>query len=170
MSGQFRHRPFLLTTVVLIAAACQAPSSDVTTSNKAVVREFFAALDVQDYTALTELMADDHVIHGADGVDRIGRDAAFELIRSFYRSFPDYTHDVVVMIAEGDRVATIVDYRGTHQGEFQGVAPTGRQVNYAGAFMMTVVDGSITESWFLDDDLNLLRQLGMELVLESSGN
>lgn len=92
----------------------------------------------------------------------------FELIRGFYSSFPDYTHGIEEMIAEGDLVAVRVNYGETHPGDFQGVAPTGRQVNHAGMFMLTVADGVLTEVWSVDDNLKLMSQLGMELVPKGS--
>jgi predicted ester cyclase len=127
-----------------------------------------AALDAQDFTALSDLLVEDCVIHLPDGTDRVGRDAAFQVIRGFYTSVPDYTHGIEEMIAEGDLVAVRVKYGGTHQGEFLGVAPTGRQVDYAGMFFVKVADGVLTEVWFVDDDLNLLSQLGMEVVPKGS--
>ncbi|MCH8819010.1 MAG: ester cyclase [Acidobacteria bacterium] len=54
-------------------------------------------------------LVEDCVAHPADGTDRIGRDAVFELIRGFYSSFPDYTHGIEEMIAEGDLVAVRVN-------------------------------------------------------------
>ncbi len=107
---------FLLT---LIFAGCAAPSSDLAAGNKEVVRQWFAALDAQDFDALTNLMDEQFRVPARiiDGADRsVGRDATFELIRGFYRSFPDYTHDIEEMIAEGDRVAARVILRGTHLG------------------------------------------------------
>ncbi len=168
MSGQRSHAGHWVFLVALIMAGCQRPPSDITTTNKEVVREFFAALDSQDFTALSDLLVDEFVIHLADGTDRVGRDAAFQVIRGFYSSFPDYTHSIEEMIAEGDLVAVRVNYTGTHQGDFQGVAPTGREVNYAGMFFMTVADGVLMEDWFIDDDLYLMSQLGMEVVPKGS--
>ena len=107
MSGQRSHAGHWVFLVALIMAGCQRPS-DITTTNKEVVREFFAALDAQDFTALSDLLVDEFVIHLANGTDRVGRDAAFQVIRGFYRSFPDYTHDIEELIAEGDRVAAKV--------------------------------------------------------------
>jgi len=159
-----RYFVFLLFFVVV---GCERAPSDFTTANKEVVRQWFAALDAQDFDALTELMDEQFVIPARiiDGADRaVGRKAAFEVIRGFYRSFPDYTHDIDEMIAEGDRVAVRVVLRGSHLGEYSGIAPTGRQFSYAGTYMVTVIDGALTEVWSLDDEINLLSQLGMELV------
>ncbi len=172
MSDQLRRAGRLVLLLTIISVGCELPSPDLTTANKEVVRQFFAALDAQDFNALTDLMDDDFIVRARSigGADRsVGRDATFELIRGFYRSFPDYTHTVEEIIAEGDRVAARVVLGGTHLGEFQGIAPTGRQFKYAGSYMMTVIDGVLTEAWSLDDELNLLSQLGMELTPASAG-
>ena len=164
MSGQRSHAGHLVSLIALVMVGCQRPPSAITTTNKEVVREFFAALDAQDFDALSDLLVEEFVAHPADGTDRVGRDAVFELIRGFYSSFPDYTHTIEAVIAEGDVVAGRVNYGGTHRGDFRGVAPTGRQVDYNGMFMLKVVDGMVTEAWSIDDNLNLISQLGMELV------
>ncbi len=171
MSDRLRRVRRLMFVLTIISAGCAAPSSDVTTANKEVARQWFAALDAQDFNVLTDLMDDQFVVPARiiDGADRaVGRDATFEMIRGFYRSFPDYTHDVEEMIAEGDRVAARVVLRGSHLGEYSGIAPTGSQVSYAGTYMMTVVDGVLTEVWSLDDEINLFSQLGMEVVPKGS--
>ena len=100
MSGQRSHAGHWVFLVALILAGCQRPTSDITTTNKEVVREFFAALDAQDFTASSDLLVDGFVIRLANGTDRVGRDAAFQVIRGFYSSFPDYTHSIEEMINE----------------------------------------------------------------------
>ena len=173
MSDHRRRVGRLVLLLTIISAGCATPSSDLTTANKEVVRQWFAALDAQDFDALTNLMDEQFVVPARiiDGANRaVGRDATFEMIRGFYRSFPDYTHDIEELIAEGDRVAARVVLRGSHLGEYSGVAPTGSQVSYAGTYMMTVVDGVLTEVWSLDDEINLFSQLGLELTPVSPGN
>ena len=164
MSGRKHYARYFVFLLVFVILGCQRAPSDTTTTNKEVVREFFTALDAQDFDALSDLLIEGFVAHPADGTARVGRDAVFELIRGFYSSFPDYTHVIEEMIAEGDLVAARINYGGTHQGDFKGVAPTGKQVDYNGMFMLKVVDGMVTEAWSIDDNLNLMSQLGMELV------
>ena len=167
MSSRENYARYFAFLLIFVVVGCQRAPSDFTTANKEVVRQWFLALDAQDFDALTNLMDEDFVVPARiiDGADRaVGRNATFELIRGVYRSFPDYTHDIEEMIAEGDRVAVRVVLRGTHLGEYSGVAPTGRQVSYAGTYMVTVIDGVLTEVWSLDDEINLRSQLGMELV------
>jgi predicted ester cyclase len=56
--------------------------------------------------------------------------------------------------------------RGTHKGPFQGVAPTGKRVEWAGINVYRVADGKIRETWQLADMLGLMRQLGAVTTAE----
>ncbi|UCC71937.1 MAG: ester cyclase [Gemmatimonadota bacterium] len=149
--------------------ACQPPSADVGAANKEVVRAMYAAIDAQDYDRLDQLVAEDFALHYVGVLEPLGKEAAFELIRTFYGAFPDYEHVVHEMIAEGDRVAVKLTYTGTQQGEFEGIAPTGNRISYEGAQIVTVADGAIKELWALEDMLGSMSQLGMQLVPAEQG-
>lgn len=75
-------------------------------------------------------------------------------------AFPDWYSTTDELMAEGARVAERWTGRGTHQGEFQGIAPTGRQITVPGFVFYRVASGKITEFWGLFDGLALMRQLG----------
>ena len=75
-------------------------------------------------------------------------------------SFPDWTEHIEDIIAEGDRVVTRWTSRGTHQGEFEGIAPTGKQVTVAEVAIFRIANGKIAEQWGFPDIMALLRQVG----------
>ncbi len=76
-------------------------------------------------------------------------------------AFPDARLDVVgPQVAEGDLVVTRVRFSGTHQGDFFGLPPTHRKVEFDEVLFMTVTGGKISEVWALGDELSFLRQLG----------
>ena len=58
--------------------------------------------------------------------------------------------------------------RGTHQGEFRGIAPTGKRVTVTGIGIFWFSDGKVVESWDNFDQLGMMRQLGVIPVPESS--
>lgn len=60
-------------------------------------------------------------------------------------------------------MVTRVTFRGTHLGEFMGVAPTGRQFAYTGIAVDRIADGKVVEGWHAADNLGLLRQLGVSV-------
>ena len=64
------------------------------------------------------------------------------------------------LIGEGDMVAVRHVWRATHQGPYEGIAPTGRPVTFTGADVYRIVDGKIVEEWSEYDELGILRQLG----------
>jgi hypothetical protein len=49
--------------------------------------------------------------------------------------------------------------RGTHQGEFQGIAPTDRRVEFTGIVIYRIAGQKIAESWGELDFLRLMRRL-----------
>ena len=50
---------------------------------------------------------------------------------------------------------------GTHQGEFRGIAPTGKPVAMSGIGVFRFSnDGKVVESWDNLDELGMLRQMG----------
>jgi predicted ester cyclase len=53
-----------------------------------------------------------------------------------------------------------VTARGTHQGEFMGIAPTGQPVSFNAIDVVRIAGGKIVERWSQADNLALLQQLG----------
>jgi predicted ester cyclase len=64
------------------------------------------------------------------------------------------------MIAEGDKVVVRYTFRGTQQGETQGIPPTGKRVTVPGIFICRCAGGKIVEEWDMWDELGLFQQLG----------
>src|SRR5689334_13085281 len=79
---------------------------------------------------------------------------AVEMLQS---SFPDLTITIEDLIAEGDQVVARLTARGTHQGPFRGIAPTGRAVSWRGIRIFRIAGGKIVEHWANWDDLSLLE-------------
>jgi predicted ester cyclase len=57
-------------------------------------------------------------------------------------------------------VETHWSLRGTHAGELEGAAPTGKSVYAEGQLLSRIVDGKFVEEWVHWDTLGLLRQIG----------
>jgi predicted ester cyclase len=82
--------------------------------------------------------------------------------------FPDIVFTVEEQIAEADRVVTRWTARGTHLGDFDGIAPTGRTVAVPGIVIWRVVDGKVVEDHTVSGEATLPQQLA--LLLASFGN
>ena len=75
--------------------------------------------------------------------------------------FPDLYFSVEEQIAESDKVVTRFEWTGTHQGEFLGVAATGRSVKVWGIVIDRLESGRIKDTRIIMDTLGLMMQLGV---------
>lgn len=127
--------------------------------NKALARripeEFF---NKGNPALLDEICAPNFILHGAPGP---GTEPVKGMLAMFRTGLPDVKMTIEDIIAEGDKVVFRVTVQGTHQGEFRGIPPTGKQVTITGIQIWRIADDKIAEGWFNRDDLGLMRQLGV---------
>jgi steroid delta-isomerase-like uncharacterized protein len=83
------------------------------------------------------------------------------IVQLMHSAFPDFHMDISHMVAQDDRVAARFVETGTHQGEFFGVAPTGKSVKFTEIAILRIADGKIVETWYDVDMLGLMGQLGV---------
>src|SRR5215208_3211555 len=102
--------------------------------NKAVDNKVAEAIGRGDLEAFDALMAPELAEEFKQGISELRR------------SFPDYHGTNEIQVGEGEMVANRFVFYGTHQGEFMGVAPTGRRVTIRGLSLDRVVGGKIVES------------------------
>jgi ketosteroid isomerase-like protein len=116
--------------------------------NKAFIRSYLDAFSGKDKPKgkLEQYIADPELIqHG------LAAEAAF----------PKYELLADEMVAEGDRVWMMGRMRGVHNGDLQGIPPTGKQVECPMAVIYRLADGKIAESWVYTDRMTMLEQLGV---------
>jgi predicted ester cyclase len=113
----------------------------------------------QRFDRLPDYVAADFVIHAAHG-DIHGRDGAKQFFVMLRQAFPDIQFTIEDQIAAGDRVVTRWSATGTHQGEFQDIAPTNNKVRMTGTDIDRIANGKVVECWTETDELGLLQQLG----------
>ena len=87
-------------------------------------------------------------------------EAAKQEAADFRRGFPDVISTVEDLIAEGDKVVARWRSRATHQGDYMGIPPTGKEVEFTGISVYRIEEGKIAESWTVEDQLGLIRQIG----------
>lgn len=111
---------------------------------------------------LDDVYADDQVRHDPSQPEPIrGLEALKQYIGGFLAAFPDGHITVEDIIVDGDKFANRWTFRGTHEGEFAGIPPTGKQVEFTGTSFGRVANGKIVEVWDQADVLGLLEQLGV---------
>jgi steroid delta-isomerase-like uncharacterized protein len=132
-----------------------------TEEHKALVRRFDEEVwNGRNLSRVDELFADNHIFRAA-GSPPLDREGHRQMIAHFQDAFPDGRNTSEELLAEGDKVVQRWTFRGTHQGAFQGIPPTGRPVTLTGISIWRVDGGTIVESWHELDTLGLMQQLGV---------
>jgi steroid delta-isomerase-like uncharacterized protein len=129
-------------------------------SSLRIVRQFFAGLDAQDMAAVEALLSPAYTLHLAGTPHPMDRSGFRGFAQGFFAALPDVTHVIEDQFAAGEKVMTRIVVRGTHRGDFQGIAPTGRAVVLDAINVHYVEDGRVVEHWISFDSASLLRQLG----------
>ncbi len=80
---------------------------------------------------------------------------------TFYLAFANSQHSFDEGIVADNKVVTCGTFTATHLGEFQGLPPTGKQIQLSIMHIDRVENGKITEHWGQGDALGLMQQLGI---------
>ncbi len=81
-------------------------------------------------------------------------------IRDRLTGFPDLTTTIEDMFVSGDKLAVTLVWRGTHTGEYGGVAATGKPVEVRDTAIWHFRHGKVNEILTLQDQFGLLKQIG----------
>jgi len=112
--------------------------------NKALIRRHAEAWNANDpAVAVDELMAADIYSHSGDmhgGKGEVGREGWRDFLASQANEYPDRHYTIVDLIAEGDKVAAMLEYRFTDPG-------TGEQRVMFGTNVYGLRNGEITDFW-----------------------
>jgi len=127
--------------------------------NKAIARRFLDELwNRSNFELVDQLLASDYDGHSSTVIR--GPEGAMAFVPRLRNAFPDFQFLILDQIAEEDKVATRWVIRGTHEGEFQGVPPSGKQIEMTGIAIFRVANGKLIEGWTNEDVLGMMQQLG----------
>jgi steroid delta-isomerase-like uncharacterized protein len=144
--------------VVVLGAALLAPAAGYGQDHKALLRRFFEeGVSNGNLTVVDEVFAPTFVGRSvAPAMEVKGPAGVKQRFTQLRTAFPDLHVTVEEMVAEGDKIATRTTWRGTHQGEYLGMAPSGKAVTWTTLTLGRVANGKVQEGWLTD---NLLQQL-----------
>ena len=131
--------------------------------NKTNVRRLFEEVWNKGQVAVVdELIAPSYTHHDSSTPDA-GRGPESEKKRvTLYRhAFPDIRFTIEDLLAEGETIVARWSCRGTHKGELNGLAPTGKQFNITGVSIARFTNGKMFEGYVNWDALSLMQQLGV---------
>lgn len=90
-----------------------------------------------------------------------GPEGPLQASRQFRAAVPDLQLQVEEMLLVGDRVVGRLRFRGHFTGQFMGHQGQGQAVDFMATDIYRIAQGRIAENWHLEDNLTLLKQLGV---------
>jgi steroid delta-isomerase-like uncharacterized protein len=131
-------------------------------ANMEILRKIIQAFNDRDLTVAPTLVTAGFVRHDLASafVDVRGREEVVDFMQIILKALPDVHVTIEDLFATEERAAMRVTVSGTHRGEFQGIAPTGKKVKFSSVNLYRFEDGKLAEFWQLIDVANFLRQIG----------
>ena len=133
----------------------------MTETNRRLMKRFMVFINTASEALAMELISPDAIFHVPGSAEPLQGPAGYlVVIGMMRRGFPDIQWTLEETIAEGDRIAARFTMRGTHQGTFLGVAPTGRKIEVKAMNFHRLSEGKFVEEHGQPDLLGLLLQIG----------
>ncbi len=131
-------------------------------SNKAVVRRLFDEVwNKGNLQVADELFGPSYAHHDPSTPDAARGPEGEKKRATLYRNaFQDLRLTVEELLSDGETITARWSCRGTHKGELNGIAPTGKQIAITGISIARFAGGKMVEGWVNWDALGLMRQLG----------
>ncbi len=89
--------------------------------------------------------------------------AARQWVGPFRAAFPDFSMEIIDLVAEEEKVAAHFRCSGTHLGEWMGRPPSGQRFRDVDEiYIFRVRNGKLTDATGVEDNLSRMRQLGLD--------
>jgi steroid delta-isomerase-like uncharacterized protein len=128
-------------------------------ANAALARQFYQVLNTGDLSLLKGVLAPNWAAHPLNPGQGPGRDGFGPVVQAFRTAFPDLHFTIEDLFVAREKVVVRSTARGTHQGTFLGVPPTGQRVEFRAADIHRVAHGLIVDTWHLEDFFSFLVEV-----------
>jgi len=130
-------------------------------ANKLTMQRFVEFINTASENLAQELIAPNAVFHVPGHSEPMrGPDGYLAIIGMMRGGFPDIQWTLEETVAEGDKVAARFVMRGTHEGTFFGVPPTGKKIEVQALNLYRLSNGKFVEERGQPDMLGLMQQIG----------
>lgn len=133
------------------------------TDAERIAREYINMWTDQEYSKIPDLVSESFVLYdpAAPGGEIHGRDGLEEFMRGVLTGFPDLQVTIVDILSSDEVVLCETTLAGTHDGEFAGTPPTGREVEIQALEKFHIEDGTIQEHRVCFNQDEFFEQLGL---------
>ena len=130
-------------------------------NNKQLMNRFVEFINTANEQLGNELISQNAIFHVPGNTEPMRGPGGYLAIIGMMRGgFPDVQWTLEEMVAENDKVAARFIMKGTHQGVFFGVPPTGKPIKVQAMNFYHFSNGQIVEEYGQPDMLGLLQQIG----------
>ena len=129
--------------------------------NKAIIRRYREIHNSNKLDGLDAIVAKDVISHNTLPGLPPGLEGGKMAHQYFLGTAPDLHTKTEIMVAEGDKVVEWYTATGTNTGEMMGMPPTGKKWQIGSVVLYRLANGKIVETWGMNDEASLLRQLGV---------
>ena len=130
-------------------------------ANKELVARYYdEILTKRNLTAFAEIFAPDFQCYTTEG-PAVNLEQYKQAVNLTHLAFPDLQIAIADQIAAGDKVVTRWTGTGTHQGNFLGFPPTGKQFTISAIHIHQISSGRIVGLWEAINLHLILFQLGV---------
>ena len=155
--------PLLFLSILLISCQQQNMTKDNSAVNKAAMMKVYEAFSTGNTDSLGNYVAENAIDHAMDTMitKKQGLAGIKDIIAAYRGAFPDLKFTVKSMATSGDTLLAYVTMTGTNTGMMMGMPATNKSMEMEGADMVVFKDGKAVEHWGVEDDLGMLKQLGL---------
>jgi steroid delta-isomerase-like uncharacterized protein len=138
-------------------------------ADEQLLRDYADLWNEGDYARIPDLVAESITLDPSASIDGTleypetvrGRDEFEAYLRGLREGFPDFHVTIDGVLREDDIAMTKWTVTGTHDGEFAGFQPTGREMRIEGMDRIRVADGTVQDHRVYYDTRTLMEQLGL---------
>lgn len=115
-------------------------------NNKDIVKHFYEVIISENLlNELPQYISESCVLKVGTQTFPLGLNGMKKHLLDVKKTYPDYTMKIVQQYVDGDYVISEFIMRGTHEGEWIGIKPTHKVLEFTGVDIDKVVGGKIVE-------------------------
>jgi|TARA_B100000941_G_scaffold273326_1_gene233508 steroid delta-isomerase-like uncharacterized protein len=162
MKKQIKHL-LIFTIIGLVTLGCETPQKDLKLSEnvKTYQEAWSQFFDERNMEIINDQYFTEDVTVVIPGDNIIGIEGTKNYYGNFLTGFSDAEFTFVDIFGQGDKLVKHWNFKGTHDGDFFGIPPTGKSLNLYGTTLILMEDGKIKQEQDFFDNLDMLTQLGV---------
>jgi len=128
---------------------------------ESVAREYLESFNRRDWDGMRNVLAPGYSYTGGDGEKLEGPDAGIAVAQMFAGAMSDARLEIKKVHVAGDTAIVEFQGSGTHDGDFMGIAATGKKVSMPVCVIAEVRDGKIQAEREFMDMSHFFQQIGV---------